>query len=203
MSSINIRLKNYQEVKKRFESLGTKQTSELAKRTIDEVSTNLVTYIQTKFMSGQGQIGVGTRTGKLKSSVTPIKGTVRGGRVYGGISIGEDYAITHFGDAFAYTQIVPKRAKMIAVPLSSNRKVMSSTGILKYETGKSIRTQFPYLRVARLKRDALFLVDTKGVPYFVLKNKVNVPQRIDRELIENKAEALLKDAVKQVLKSLQ
>lgn len=87
---------------------------------------NLVTIKTTRhikedlfgtFPSGTTRSTLSTRSGKLKKSVTNVPAKREGDIVRGGVGIGTVYGRVHFGKAGQVTEITPKNAKMLAIPL--------------------------------------------------------------------------------------
>jgi len=141
-----------------------------------------------------------TRSGKLKKSVVNIPATRDGDIIRGAIGIGTVYSRVHFGKAGQVTEITPKTAKMLTIPLPAamdshgtargsarDKGIFGETFIGKSKAGNLII--FGKLLYVKGKKAG----QTKGglVPLFVLKDRVSVPSRIHLEDLRDFVQPLL------------
>lgn len=92
--------------------------------------TLLQGHIRTRYLTGgTAPTKLGVRSGRLRSSVRVLEPReVRHGVFEGGVSIGTEYARTHFGPPGQVTTIKPKSAKYLTIPL---KDALTGAGVAK------------------------------------------------------------------------
>ena len=131
-----------------------------------------------KMRGGTSSDTLGRRTGNLVQSTRPLDIQVDGGRITGGVVVGEKYAVVHIGPRGSVYTIRPTNKQFLTVPLDAAK---TSAGVAR---GHMEGPPWTFLGMPTfIKKGVIFGVQGKGqiVPLFVLKSQVEVPRRIDMQ----------------------
>jgi hypothetical protein len=178
--------------------------SELVKDVLDENSILLATHIkQNRMTGGTTKDKLSVRSGKLRSSVKPKVGRIKGNTIQGGVTIGTAYAGVHVGEG--ETRITPKSSQYLTIPLKAAK---TRSGVAK---GRATDTNLwgnTFVRDSKAGNKIIFGQSkyVRGqsagqahgdiVPLFVLKKSVKVKARINPN-------ELLKWIKKKIIRSLE
>lgn len=166
---------------------------------VNMTSAALRTHIVQDLFQSYSMIGpknkgvLNSRSGELKRRVTSQPATVEGDDVRGYVGVGTKYGKVHFGKTGQVFHIVPKTAKMLAIPLPGamdsngtargsprDAAIFGQTFIARSKAGNLII--FGKLNYVRGKKAG----QAKGalMPLFVLKNSVDVPVTVTTESLK-------------------
>lgn len=177
-----------------------KLTPHLQDTLIKEVrkqSRELRDYIAVRHLAGGTSADrLAVRSGALRGGTSPLPVQQEGNRIFAGVGFTEKYARVHVGPAGQKTVIKPTNAKMLAIPLAAAK---TAAGVARVKSPRDI----PDLHLIKSKAGNLLLAKTIGkgkgkgkgkgrqiIPFYVLKNMVEVPARVHPAsiLAEKKAE---------------
>jgi len=169
----------------------------------------LVTHIRANYLTGgTTRTRLRKRTGKLSSSLQPLRVKKISTGYRAGVKFGAKYASTHVGKKGKVTTIRPKSAKMLAIPLSAaktgrgvprgkpkDKNVFGDTFIAKSKRGNLII----FGKQKRQKGKNVGKTFGNIVPLFVLKKKVKVRARIHPKPILKWVKPKIKKSLKGIV----
>jgi hypothetical protein len=199
-----------------FDKFRTKMVR-VVKDILNENMALLVTHIRKDIIaSATTDSTLKSRSGHLRQTTQAISATEDSGNIKAGISFGTVSARTHVGPQGQITTIYPKRAKMLAIPLSA---AMTGAGVAKGGptdqpgSGDRHSSLWGDTFIARSKGGNLIIFgatkyqkgartgETHGaiIPLFVLKSSVQVKARIHpKDLMEYSKPLIAKDLKEQL-----
>ena len=177
----------------------------MVKKAVDMTTLQLQTHIKRdlfqSYSAGSKSKGVlNSRSGELKRTISAVPATVNGDDISGAVGIGTKYGKVMFGKNGQSYHIVPRIAKMLALPLPGamnssgtargsprDKAIFGQTFITKSNAGNLLI--FGKLNYVRGKKAG----QAKGdiLPLFVLKNSVDIPVQITTESLKSRTQPLL------------